>query len=84
MFKDKRHTDLKKLEEKKLNLEERRFNMETDTIRIKNENLKVQNNVERTKLVLLKLEMFKEREVIKKNNPNITDDYLNSHFPYPE
>ena len=84
MLDNQRHKHLKLIEEKKIRLEEQRLNMEQRTTRIKNETLIIQNNLERSKITLMKLEMFKEREVIKKNNPDITDDYLNKLFPYPE
>ena len=84
MYEHNRHTDMKRIEEKKIRLEEQRLQMEESSTRIKNETLIIQKNLEKSKIVLLKLEMFKEREAIKKNNPDITDDYLNNLFPYPD
>ena len=84
MYENSRHTDMKILEEKKIRIAEQRLEMEESSTRIKNETLIIQRNLEKSKIVLLKLEMFKEREAVKKNNPNITDDYLNNLFPYPE
>ena len=83
-FESKRHMDMKHLEEKKLEIERERLEMEKDTIRLRHENLELQNNSERSKLVLLRLEMFKQRQEIKNNNSDITEEYLNNLFPYPE
>ena len=84
MFENKRHEEMKIFEEKRIKLEEKRLKLEECTTRIKNESILLQNNLERSKIVLLKLEMFEKREEIKRNNPNIMDDYLNNLFPYPE
>ena len=83
-FESKRHMDMKILEEKKIQMERERLDMDKDTIRLKHENLQLQNNSERSKLVLLRLEMFKQRQEIKRGDPEITEDYLNNLFPYPE
>lgn len=76
-FEMKRHEDMKIIEQEKLDMERERLKMEKNTIMLK-------NNYERNRIVLLRLEMFKERQLIKSANPNVTDDYLNSHFPFPE
>ena len=83
-FEIERHNDLKTLEEEKLKIERQRLEMERDTIKLKHEHMQVQATLERSKIALLRLEMFKAREEIKKNNSAVTDDYLNSLFPYPE
>ena len=57
--------------------------MEHDTMQLKHAQMAVQNDLEKSKIALLRLEMFKERETIKKNHPNVTDEFLNTHFPYP-
>ena len=83
-FEKKKHENMKIIEEQKIRIERECLNMEQDTMRLKHEHTQVQNNLERNKIALLWLEMFKERQVIKKNHPDVTDDYLNNHFPYPE
>ena len=84
LFEKERHTDLKKLETEKLLIQRERLAMERDTMKLKHQHMETQNSLERSKIALLRLEMFKERQEIKKNNPEVTDDYLNSQFPYPE
>ena len=84
LFETKKYNEMKKLEEKRIMLEEKRLGMEEHSIHLKNESLVINNNLERSKLVLLKLDIFSKREVLKQNNSNITDEYLNIHFPYPE
>ena len=75
---------MKVLEQKKIDIELERLNMERDTIKLTHEKIKIQNNLERNKITLLRLEMFKERQTNKKLDPNVTDEYLNIHFPFPE
>ena len=83
-FEKERHNDMKRLEEEKLKIERQRLEMEKDIMTLKHEQIKVQSTLERSKIALVRLEMFKAREEIKKNNTEVTDDYLNSLFPYPE
>ena len=83
-FENKRHMDMKVLEEKKIEMERERLDMEKNTLRLRHENLELQNNSERSKLVLLRLEMFKHRQEIKRSDPTITEEYLDELFPYPQ
>ena len=83
-FETLKHNDMKELEERKIMIENERLMMERDTMKLKHEQMVVQNRLERSKLALLKLEIFKARQEIKKVNPDVTDDYLNNHFPFPE
>jgi hypothetical protein len=64
-------------------LEEKRFNMEENSIRLKNEGIAINNTMERSKLILLKMDMFNKHQEMKKKNPNMTDDDLDNLFPYP-
>ena len=82
-FEREKHKDMKELEEQKIRIETERLNMERDTMKLRHEQLLVQNNLERSKLALLRLEMFKTRQDIKKASPDVTDEYLNIHCPYP-
>ena len=79
-----RNKDLKEIESQKLRIENERLEMDRATIVMRKEQMSVQTCLERSKVVLLKLEMFKTREGIKKEYPNVTEEYLNTHFPYPE
>ena len=83
-FEVEKHRDMKQWEEKKslweekkINTEIERLGIEKDTLQIKHETMIAQNSLEKSKIMLLRLEMFKEQQVIKKNNPDVMDDYLN-------
>ena len=82
-FEMERHNDLKNIESEKLKLEKERLNMERDNMRMKQNYITAQTNLEKNKIILLRMEMFKERQRIKKENPTITEDDLNELFPYP-
>ena len=73
---------MKKIEEEKMSIERERLSMEKHTMKLKHEQMIVQNNLERSKLSLMRMEMFKERMAIKKANPEVSEDYLDEHFPY--
>ena len=83
-FERKRHEDQQNLESKKLKIESERLDMERATMMLKKEQITAQTSLERSRVVLLKLEIFERREGIKKKHPNVTEEYLNTHFPYPE
>ena len=82
-FEMKKHDELKSIEAEKLKIEKERLQMDRDNNAIKQEHISAQTKLENTKIVLLKLEMFKERQRIKKENPELTEDYLDEYFPYP-
>lgn len=65
-FKKEKHEDMKIIEEEKIHIQREILNMEKDTTRLKHEQMQVQNVLERNKIALLRLEMFKERQLIKK------------------
>ena len=83
IFEKEKHMDMKRLENEKMNIERERLNMEKDTIKLRHEHMMTQNNLERSKIALLRLEMFKERQEIKKKYPEVTEEMLNEQFPYP-
>ena len=83
MFQEKQHMDMKTLEKEKISIERERLSMEKNTMMLKHRTMETQNNLEMSKIVLVRLEMFERREKIKKTNPSVTEDYLNNHFPYP-
>ena len=57
--------------------------MEKHNMEMKEKHMKAQTSLENNKIVLLKLEIFKERQRIKKENKDVTEEYLDHHFPYP-
>ena len=76
-FEMARHHDMKKMESEKIALDKARFEMEKDNMELKKE-------LEKSKIVLLRLEMFKKRQEIKKEYTEVTEEYLDEHFPYPK
>ena len=84
MFEQKKHEDLTTLEEKKINIELERLNMERNTMKLTHQNMIIKNNLEKSRIVLLRLEMFKNRQSIKLADPSVDDDYLNKYFPFPD
>ena len=83
-FEMQRHNDMKTLESEKIALDKARFEMERDNMELKKEHISVQTNLEKSKIILLRLEMFKKRQEIKKEYSEVTDEFLNEHFPYPK
>ena len=85
-FEREKHKDLRSIEAEKLGLEKERLQLEKDNMIMKKEQLMAQReqimaqtNLEKSRIVLLKMDMFKSRQAIKKDYPDVTD-----HFPYPE
>ena len=83
-FERERHSDLKRFESQKLLIEKERLEMEKVNMLMRKDQMLVQTNLEKSRIILLKLEMLKAREGIKKEFPNVTEEYLNTTFPYPE
>ena len=81
---NQRYLRLEKLESEKLRIENERLEMDKTAMVMKSEQVSVQTCLEKSRVVLLKLEIFKAREEIKKQLPHVTEEYLNTHFPYPE
>lgn len=84
MFERQRHTDMKTIESAKLVIEKERLKMDRDNMNMKMQQIMAQTSVEKSRMVLLRLDIFKSREGIKKEYPEVTEEYLNTHFPYPE
>ena len=82
-FEMKRHEELKSIESEKLKIEKERLQMDKDNNTFKQEHLSAQTKYENNKILLLRLEIFKERQRIKKENPELCEDYLDEIFPYP-
>jgi hypothetical protein len=77
-----RHDDLKSIEMKKIMMEEKRLKIASDEGNLKAEQIKVQTLLEKNKALLVKMEIFKTRQAIKKADPSITDEFLDKEFPY--
>ena len=75
---------LKKIEAEKLKIEQLSLQMDQDNNTVKQEHISAQTKLENNKILLLRLEIFKERQRIKKENPEICEDFLDEHFPYLE
>jgi hypothetical protein len=68
-------------EERKILMEQERLKMEMEERESKREQAKIQIEMEKTKLTMIKMEMYEKRLQMKRNNPEITDEVLNSLFP---
>jgi hypothetical protein len=77
-----RHDDLKNIELKKIMMEEKQLKIDCDEGSSKREQIIAQTLVEKNKALLVKMEIFKTRQAIKKVDPSITDEFLDSEFPY--
>ena len=77
MFEKEKYNYMKTIESEKLKIDKERLKMEMDAMLIKQQQ-------EKSRLVLLRLEMFKERQAIKKEYPEVTEEFLEANFPYPE
>ena len=82
-FEMKRHDELKSIEAEKLKIEKERLQMDLDNSTFKQEHISAQTKLENNKILLLRLEIFKERQRIRKENPEFTEEYLDEKFPYP-
>ena len=51
---------------------------------LKEKQILVQTSLEQSRISLIRLEMFQARQKIQKDYPNVTEEYLNTNFPYPE
>ena len=83
-FDREKHSDLKLIESQKLTIEKERLQMEKDNLSMRKDHVLAQTSLEKNRIVLLKLEMFKTRQGIKKEYPEVTEEYLNTNFSYPE
>ena len=75
---------MKTYQSEQLQIEKERLQMEKDSLYMKQEQIMIQTNLEKGKVVLQRMELFKQRQSIKKDYPEVTEEYLNEHFPYPK
>jgi hypothetical protein len=80
---NQRFLRMEKIEDRKFKMDNERLKLEKTALRIKSETATIQNNIEKGKYVLMRLEIFKTRETIKKELPHVTEEYLDRKFPYP-
>jgi hypothetical protein len=80
-FEEEKHNDLKQIEDTKMRIDEKRFELEQSTFVMKKEQIKFQTDYEKNRVLLQRIELFKKREELKVQNPNITDEFLDKHFP---
>ena len=78
-----RHNDIKKIESEKLEIEKQRLEMEKNNMEMKERHITAQTNLENSRSMLIRMDMFKQRLVLKKEFPDVTDEYLDANFPYP-
>jgi hypothetical protein len=83
-FEIKKHSDITQMHKEKIGIEKERLLLEKDNLSIKKRHIMVQTTLERSKLVMVKLDIFKARKAIKKEDPTVTEEYLNLHFPFPD
>jgi hypothetical protein len=99
ILEEKRHKDLKEIEEKKileenkreekrLQLNKERLALESKSIELKNKKVEMElerdaiiQAQEKKKLVLLNVEVFKARQDIKKNDPTVSEEFLDQILP---
>jgi hypothetical protein len=71
---------LNKREAKKLSLDEQHLKLESKVIEMKIKRKSVLYSQERKNLMLLNMKIFKERQQMKKEDPTLTDEYLDKYF----
>jgi hypothetical protein len=82
-----RHQEMKKLQAtrikldaKRCEIDEKRYQLEMDNSALNRERIRAQTQLDDQKRMLVKLEMFKLRTELKKDNPDISEEYLDRHF----
>jgi hypothetical protein len=83
-----RHKQMMKIQDTRINLDkrrieidEKRYELEIDNSELNRQRIKAQTQLDEQKRLLVKLEMFKLRTSLKKENPEISEEYLDKHFP---
>ncbi len=74
-------TQKMKLNEEKILIDKARLDMEKQQALLIQEKTRAETALNDQKMMLVKLQMFKEREEFKKSHPDISEDYLNRLFP---
>jgi hypothetical protein len=90
-YEEQRHNEMKKFQENKISIDTKRceinekcFKMEIDNAELNRERIKAQTKLDEQKRLLVKLEMFKLRQALKKDDPEVTDEYLDQYFAMDE
>jgi hypothetical protein len=70
------------ISKEKINIEKARLEIERKKEALIEKKIEGEIAFNDKKTMLLRLEMFKEREALKKANPDLTDEYLDARFPF--
>jgi hypothetical protein len=81
LFEKERHSDIKKIEATKISIQKERLTMEKESKMLVNSQIMAQTKLDNQKAMLVKLEMYKEHLALKNSNPDISDKFLDKHFP---
>jgi hypothetical protein len=68
-------------EQRKVEIEQERLLMDKEERKERREQAKIQHELEKTKLMMVKMDMYQKRIQMKKDNPEIDDEVLNNLFP---
>jgi hypothetical protein len=80
-FEKEYKTQQMKLNEEKILIDKARLQMEKQQALLIQEKTRAETALNDQKMMLVKLQMFKEREEFKKSHPDISEEYLNTLFP---
>jgi hypothetical protein len=69
------------LSKEKISIDKARLDMDKEQAILIQNKIKAETALNDQKVMLVKLQMFKEREDFKKKNPDVAEDYVNSLFP---
>jgi hypothetical protein len=78
---EKRDLRMEKIEEKKIKLEMERLMMDKTSTELKFESIRLHNMQEKKKLMLINMEVYEKRLKMKKEHPDLTDEFLSEMFP---
>jgi hypothetical protein len=68
------------IKKKQVSLDEERFKRENDESALKKEHIKAQTDLEKSRIRLNNIEVYKARMLFKKENPDISDEFLDQYF----
>jgi hypothetical protein len=70
------------LKQEQIRLESKRLEIDNELSISKKEQIVMQTNLEKSKLLLNNVEIYKARLAIKKEDPTVTDEFLDKHFKF--
>jgi hypothetical protein len=71
-----------KLKQEQIKLEYKRLELDNELSKSKKEQIVMQTNLEKSKLLLNNAEIYKARLSIKKEDPDVTDEFLDTILPF--